>query len=53
MFHLIEHVYQSDKYDFIDKSKLGATGHSMGGNAAIRGANYFGKKAKSDGSVSI
>ncbi len=37
MFHLIEHVYQSDEYDFIDKSKLGATGHSMGGNAAIRG----------------
>ncbi len=53
MFHLIEHIHQSDGYEFIDKSKLGATGHSMGGNAAIRGANYFGKKAKSDGRESI
>ena len=34
-----------DKYNYIDKSRLGSTGHSMGGNAAIRGANYFGKQA--------
>ena len=53
MFHLIEYVYQSEEYNFIDKSKLGATGHSMGGNAAIRGANYFGKKAILNNSKSI
>ena len=46
MFALIDHIYESDQYDFINKELLGTTGHSMGGNAAIRGANYFGKRAK-------
>lgn len=46
MFALIDHIYESDHYDYINKELLGTTGHSMGGNAAIRGANYFGKRAK-------
>ena len=46
MFALIDHIYESDEYDYINKELLGTTGHSMGGNAAIRGANYFGKRAK-------
>ena len=46
MFYLIDHIYESDEYDYINKELLGTTGHSMGGNAAIRGANYFGKRAK-------
>ena len=46
MFALIDHIYESDQYDYINKKLLGTTGHSMGGNAAIRGANYFGKRAK-------
>ena len=46
MFALIDHIYESDQYDFINKELLGTTGHSMGGNAAIRGANFFGKRAK-------
>ena len=46
MFALIDHIYESDQYDYINKELLGTTGHSMGGNAAIRGANYFGKRAK-------
>jgi len=45
MFALIDSVYNNPEYDFIDKSLMGSTGHSMGGNAAIRGANYFGKQA--------
>ena len=45
MFALIDHIYESDQYDYINKQLLGTTGHSMGGNAAIRGANYFGKRA--------
>ena len=45
MFALIDSVYNSNEYNYIDKSRLGSTGHSMGGNAAIRGANYFGKQA--------
>ena len=46
MFYLIDHIYESDEYEYINKELLGTTGHSMGGNAAIRGANYFGKRAK-------
>ena len=46
MFYLIDHIFESDEYEYIDKELLGTTGHSMGGNAAIRGANYFGKRAK-------
>ena len=46
MFALIDHIYESDQYEYINKELLGTTGHSMGGNAAIRGANYFGKRAK-------
>ena len=45
MFALIEHIHGSDDYMYINKNLLGSTGHSMGGNAAIRGADYFGKDA--------
>ncbi len=44
MFSLVEHVYDG-AFDFVDVDKIGATGHSMGGNAAIRGADFFGKQA--------
>ena len=48
MFALIEHVYASEDFDYVNKNLLGTTGHSMGGNAAIRGANYFGKQAREE-----
>ena len=35
MFALVEYVY-GGAYDFINPDFIGATGHSMGGNAAIR-----------------
>ncbi|NIN82622.1 MAG: alpha/beta hydrolase, partial [Pseudomonas stutzeri] len=35
-----------------DRSRIGATGHSAGGNAAIRGANYFGREAQRTGQPS-
>ena len=44
MFALVEDVYDGT-FDFVDIDKIGATGHSMGGNAAIRGADFFGKQA--------
>ena len=44
MFSLVEHVH-AGAFNFVDINKIGATGHSMGGNAAIRGADYFGKQA--------
>ena len=44
MFALVDYAYQGN-FPFIDVDKIGSTGHSMGGNAAIRGADYFGKEA--------
>ena len=44
MFALVEYVH-SGAFNFVDIDKIGATGHSMGGNAAIRGADFFGKQA--------
>ena len=52
MFSLVEHVY-AGAFDFVDINKIGATGHSMGGNAAIRGADYFGKQAIKNNKKSI
>ena len=45
MFALVEKAHSGNLFDFIDIKKIATTGHSMGGNAAIRGANYFGKQA--------
>ena len=53
MFALIEHIHGSDDYMYINKNLLGSTGHSMGGNAAIRGADYFGKDAIKNDEESI
>lgn len=52
MFSLVEHVH-AGAFNFVDVNKIGATGHSMGGNAAIRGADYFGKQAIKNNTKSI
>ena len=44
MFALVDYAYEGN-FSFVDIYKIGSTGHSMGGNAAIRGADHFGKKA--------
>ncbi|MAR94754.1 MAG: alpha/beta hydrolase [Gammaproteobacteria bacterium] len=44
MFALVDYAY-ANNFSFIDINKIGSTGHSMGGNAAIRGADFFGKEA--------
>ena len=44
MFALVDHAYDGN-FSFVDTEKIASTGHSMGGNAAIRGADYFGKQA--------
>ena len=46
MFALVNHVYGNKSFNYIDKTRIGTTGHSMGGNAAIRGADLFGREAK-------
>ena len=52
MFAVVDYAASSSNLNYIDKSRIGATGHSAGGNAAIRGANYFGKEAISSGQPS-
>ena len=46
MFALVDYIYNTPNLNYIDKNKIGVTGHSAGGLAAMRGAQYFGKKAK-------
>ncbi len=46
LFALVDYAASTTNMNYIDSTKIGATGHSAGGNAAIRGANYFGREAK-------
>jgi hypothetical protein len=49
MFAVVDYAASSENLNYIDKSRIAATGHSAGGNAAIRGGNYFGKQAMLNG----
>ena len=51
MFTLVDYAYDGN-FSFVNKNLIASTGHSMGGNAAIRGANYFGKQALKSGAKS-
>jgi hypothetical protein len=46
LFALIDYVAGTDNLNYVDKDRIGATGHSAGGNAAIRAASYFGREAQ-------
>jgi len=52
MFAVVDYAAGSSNLNYIDKSRIGTTGHSAGGNAAIRGANYFGREAQRTGQPS-
>ena len=52
MFAVVDYAASTSNLNYIDKKRIGATGHSAGGNAAIRGANYFGREAISTGQPS-
>jgi alpha/beta hydrolase fold len=45
MFSVVEYVANTDNLNYVDKSRIGVTGHSAGGNAALQGAAYFGAQA--------
>jgi len=47
---MVEYLYDTPNINYIDKTRIGAAGHSAGGNAAIRSAAYFGTEAI-DGTV--
>jgi acetyl esterase/lipase len=49
MFAVVDYAASSANLNYIDRSRIGSTGHSAGGNAAIRGANYFGREAQRTG----
>jgi len=49
MFGLVDYAAASSNLNYIDQTRIGATGHSAGGNAAIRGADFFGREALASG----
>lgn len=52
MFAVVDYAAATGNLNYIDKKRIGTTGHSAGGNAAIRGANYFGREADRGGKPS-
>jgi len=52
MFALVDYAASTGNLNYIDGNRIGATGHSAGGNAAIRGANFFGREAQRTGQPS-
>ncbi len=53
MFAMVEYAASTPALNYVDKTRIAATGHSAGGNAAIRGASFFGKQAKAGGRPSV
>ena len=49
MFAVVDYAAETPNLNYIDKSRIAATGHSAGGNAAIRGASHFGREALAAG----
>lgn len=52
LFAVVEYVHSTPNLNYVDKGRIAATGHSAGGNAAIRGASYFGRQAQASGEAS-
>ena len=52
LYAVVDYAMNTDLLNYIDKTRVGATGHSAGGNAAIRGAAHFGREAGGTGALS-
>ena len=52
MFALVDYIYDTSILNYVDKDKIGVTGHSAGGLAAMRAAQHFGKLAKKNSTKS-
>ncbi|MHB0963904.1 MAG: alpha/beta fold hydrolase [Gemmatimonadaceae bacterium] len=48
-FAVIEYAAGTNNLNYVDKTRIGVTGHSAGGNAAIQAASAFGKEAEKSG----
>jgi len=44
MFAVIDYVANTDILNYVDKTRIGVTGHSAGGNAALQAASFFGRE---------
>lgn len=49
LFAVVDYAASTGNLNYIDKTRIGATGHSAGGNAVLQGASYFGKEAAKSG----
>ncbi|MFZ5785674.1 MAG: alpha/beta hydrolase, partial [Acidobacteriota bacterium] len=49
MFAVVDYAATTGNLNYVDTTRIGATGHSAGGNAAIRGASHFGAEARGTG----
>ncbi len=49
LFAVVDYGGSTGNLNYIDKTRIGATGHSAGGNAVLQGASYFGKEAAKSG----
>tara|TARA_B100001142_G_scaffold246825_1_gene246488 strand:- start:9580 stop:11466 length:1887 start_codon:yes stop_codon:yes gene_type:complete len=45
MFSIIDYIYNTSNLNYINKNKIATTGHSAGGLAAARAAQFFGLEA--------
>lgn len=49
LYAVIDYVAETSNLNYVDKTRLAATGHSAGGNAAILAAAHFGREAGGQG----
>jgi hypothetical protein len=49
LFALIRYVADTPNLNYVDRARIGATGHSAGGNAAILAASHFGRESRRTG----
>jgi hypothetical protein len=48
-YAVIDYAANTDILNYVDQKRIGVTGHSAGGNAAIQAGSYFGKEAQKTG----
>ncbi len=53
LFGIVDHIAKAGVLDYVDTARIGATGHSAGGNAVLLAASHFGKRARREGGDSL
>jgi fermentation-respiration switch protein FrsA (DUF1100 family) len=46
MFAVVNYAAGTDNLNYVDRTRIGVTGHSAGGNAALQAASFFGAEAR-------